>query len=245
MLKFPVIAYWIIAHNSAKVPNIFIKMFFHVEIEILGFVHTRDTWFINHQKWNCYIESKEYYFFCNLQKNMAPLARTRMKAKRTSSSFVAKSPFHQRKKMPIFPVPVSSADVEFNQSDSKKRTTEQISAHYLLEKIGRVLDSFQSYLVNLVSMCYVFRLRVWMLNRENLRVHIPLYKQRTETEKTEKMPIFPVPVSSADVEFNQSDSKKRTTEQISAHYLLEKIGRVLDSFEYQVLFRLLYSLAFS
>ena len=82
-------------------------------------------------------------FFCNLQKNMAPLARTRMKAKRTSSSFVAKSPFHQRKKMPIFPVPVSSADVEFNQSDSKKRTTEQISAHYLLEKIGRVLDSFE------------------------------------------------------------------------------------------------------
>ena len=43
--------------------------------------------------------------------------------------------------MPIFPVPVSSADIEFNQSDSKKRTTEQISAHYLLEKIGRVLDS--------------------------------------------------------------------------------------------------------
>ena len=72
-----------------------------------------------------------------------------------------------------------------------------------------------------------------MLNRENLRVHIPLYKQRTETEKTEKMPIFPVPVSSADVEFNQSDSKKRTTEQILAHYLLEKIGRVSDSFDYQ------------
>ena len=65
-----------------------------------------------------------------------------------------------------------------------------------------------------------------MLNRKNLRPHIPLYKQRTETEK---MSIFPVPVSSADIEFNQSDSKKRTTEQISAHYLLEKIGRVLDS----------------
>ena len=66
-----------------------------------------------------------------------------------------------------------------------------------------------------------------MLNRENLRLHIPLYEQRTETEKRGKMPIFPVPVSSADVEFNQSDSKKRTTEQISAHYLLEKISRVL------------------
>ena len=88
-----------------------------------------------------------------------------------------------------------------------------------------------------------------MLNRENLRLHIPLNKQRTETEtekteknvfslilyfskqkqkkKTEKLSIFPVPVSSADVEFNQSDSKKRTTEQISAHYLLEKISRVL------------------
>ena len=81
---------------------------------------------------------------------MAPLARTRMKAKRTSSSFVAKSPFHQRKKMPIFPVPVSSADVEFNQSDSKKRTTEQISAHYLLEKIGRVLDSCMYYIASIV-----------------------------------------------------------------------------------------------
>ena len=93
---------------------------------------------------------KKKFFFCNQQKIMAPLARTRMKAKRTSSSFVAKSPFHQRKKMPIFPVPVSSADVEFNQSDSKKRTTEQISAHYLLEKIGRVLDSCMYCIVCIV-----------------------------------------------------------------------------------------------
>ena len=116
----------------------------------MKFVH---TWFINHQKNDEIDTLNQNIFFCNQQKIMAPLARTRMKAKRTSSSFVAKSPFHQRKKMPIFPVPVSSADVEFNQSDSKKRTTEQISAHYLLEKIGRVIDSFQSYLVTLVSMC--------------------------------------------------------------------------------------------
>ena len=70
-----------------------------------------------------------------LHKIMAP---HRMKAKRTSSSFVAKSPFHQRKKMPIFPVPVSSVDVEFNQTATKKKSAEQ-SASYLLEKIGRVL----------------------------------------------------------------------------------------------------------
>ena len=75
-------------------------------------------------------------FFFQAAKIMAP---HRMKAKRTSSSFVAKSPFHQRKKMPIFPVPVSSHDVEFNQSATKKKSTEQ-SANFLLEKIGRVLD---------------------------------------------------------------------------------------------------------
>ena len=69
-----------------------------------------------------------------------------------------------------------------------------------------------------------------MLNRENLRLHIPLYKQRTETEKNRKMLLFPVPVSSADVEFNQSATKKKSTEQ-SANFLLEKIGRVLDRTE--------------
>ena len=38
------------SEKDRTLPNIFFQMFFHVEIEILIFVHTRDTWFINHQK---------------------------------------------------------------------------------------------------------------------------------------------------------------------------------------------------
>lgn len=54
------------------------------------------------------------------------MAPHRMKAKR-SSSFVAKSPFHTRKKI-IFPVPVTPIEVDFNP---KKENT-----NFLLEKIG-------------------------------------------------------------------------------------------------------------
>ena len=57
------------------------------------------------------------------------MAPHRMKAKR-SPSFVAKSPFHQRRKTPVFPIPVCAQDLDLSESKDRQST------NYILEKIG-------------------------------------------------------------------------------------------------------------
>ena len=63
------------------------------------------------------------------------MAPHRMKKAKRSPSFVAKSPFHQRRKnLPVFPIPVSAQDLDL--SESTKESKNQPTTNYILEKIG-------------------------------------------------------------------------------------------------------------
>ena len=58
-----------------------------------------------------------------------------MKKAKRSPSFVAKSPFHHRRKnVPVFPIPVSAQDLDL--SESTKESKNQPTTNYILEKIG-------------------------------------------------------------------------------------------------------------
>ena len=76
-----------------------------------------------------------HYFSQNLPKFTEIMAPHRMKKAKRSPSFVAKSPFHQRRKnLPVFPIPVSAQDLDL--SESTKESKNQPTTNYILEKIG-------------------------------------------------------------------------------------------------------------
>ena len=68
-----------------------------------------------------------------------------MKAKR-SPSFVAKSPFHQRRKTPVFPVPVYAQDLDLSEPKDPKQST-----NYLLEKIGTDTEALANRIISIVD----------------------------------------------------------------------------------------------
>ena len=68
-----------------------------------------------------------------------------MKAKR-SPSFVAKSPFHQRRKTPVFPVPVYAQDLDLSEPKDPKQST-----NYILEKIGTDTEALVNRIISIVD----------------------------------------------------------------------------------------------